>query len=108
MTPDQAVVVRDYFVEIFQREAQTTRKVIGAAPTGKNDYAPSERCMLAGKLLRHIAESEVFFLRGIANGEFDRGGLMPAEAETPEAIVAWYDEHQPVELKRVSELSGEK
>ena len=107
MTPEQAIVIRDYFVGLFQTESKTTRKVILAAPTGKNDYAPSEKCMASGKLLRHIAESEVFFLRGIADGDFKRDGLMPPEAETPEAIIAWYDANQPVQLKRVSELSGE-
>jgi len=108
MTPDQAVVIRDYFVGLFEKESATTRKVISAAPTGQNEYAPSEKCMKAGKLLRHVAESEIFFLRGIADGEFKPTGLMPPEADTPEAIVAWYDENQPVQLKRVSELSGEQ
>ena len=107
MTPEQALVIRDYFVGLFQRESATTRKVIAAAPAGQNDYAPSEKCMKAGKLLRHVAESEVFFLKGIADGEFKREPLMPAEVDTPDAIVAWYDENQPVQLKRVSELSGE-
>ena len=107
MTPDQAIVIRDYFAGLFHNESKTTRKVIAAAPVGKNEYAPSERCMAAGKLLRHIAESEVFFLRGIADGDLKRDGLMPPEVDTPEAIVAWYDENQPVQLKRVSELSGE-
>jgi uncharacterized damage-inducible protein DinB len=108
MTPEQALVIRDYFVGLFQKESAITRKVISAAPAGQNEYAPSEKCMKAGKLLRHIADSEVFFLRGIANGEFKRDGSMPPEVDTPEAIIAWYDENQPVQLKRVSELSGEQ
>jgi uncharacterized damage-inducible protein DinB len=107
MTPDQAIVIRDYFVDLFQKESATTRKVIAAAPTGQNEYSPSEKCMKAGKLLRHILESEVYLLRGIADGEFKRGGLMSPEVETPEAMIAWYDENEPVQLKRVAELSGE-
>ena len=107
MTPEHAVVIRDYFAGLFARESATTRKVIAAAPSDKNEYAPSGKCMEAGKLLRHIAESEVFFLRGIADGEFKSGGLMPPEATTPEAIIAWYDENQPIQLKRVAALSGE-
>jgi uncharacterized damage-inducible protein DinB len=107
MTPEDAVVIRDYFVGLFKSESATTRRVISAAPTGQNDFAPSEKCMTAGKLLRHVAESEVFFLRGIADGEFKTGGLMPPEVDTPEGIVAWYDENEPAQLKRVSELSGE-
>ena len=100
-------MIRDYFVGLFQKESATTRKVILAAPVGQNEYGPSEKCMRAGKLLRHIAESEVFFLRGIADGEFRRDGLMPPEADTPEAIIAWYDANEPVQLKRVAALSGE-
>ncbi|HEY3744524.1 MAG TPA: DinB family protein [Bryobacteraceae bacterium] len=107
MTPEEAIVIRDYFVGLFKQESATTRRVITSAPIGQNEYAPSEKCMKAGKLLRHIAESEVFFLRGIADGEFKRDGLMPPEADTPEAIIAWYDENEPAQLKRVSELSGE-
>lgn len=108
MTPEEAIVIRDYFVGLFKQESATTRRVISSAPTGQNEYAPSEKCMKAGKLLRHIAESEVFFLRGIANGEFTRDALMPPETDTPEGIVAWYDENQPAQLKRVAELSGER
>lgn len=107
MTPEEAVIIRDYFVKLFRAESKTTRRVIAAAPAGKNEYAPSEKCMPAGKLLRHIAESEVFFLKGLADGEFKRDPLMPADIDSPEAIVAWYDENQPLQLKRVSELSGE-
>ncbi len=107
MTPDQAIFIRDYFVSLFQTESKTTRRVLTASPAGRNDYAPSEKCMPAGKLLRHIAESEVFFLKGVADGEFKREPLMPPEIDSPEAIVAWYDENQPIQLKRVSELSGE-
>jgi uncharacterized damage-inducible protein DinB len=107
MTPDNAIVIRDYFVALFQRESATTRKVVAAAPNGHTEYAPTDRCRPAGKLMRHICESEVFFLRGIADGEFQRGGLLPPEAQTAEEIVAWYDENQPLQLKRVSELSGE-
>lgn len=107
MTPDQATAVRDYFVGLFQNESKTTRRVIAAAPVGKDDYAPSERCMVAGKLMRHICESEVFFLNGIANGHFnDRAGV-PAEVTTPEGVVAWYDEQLPAALKRVAAISGE-
>ena len=107
MTPDQAIVIRDYFVGLFKQESATTRRVIAAAPSTHNHYAPTERCMAAGKLMRHIAESEVFFLRGVATGEFKRDGMMPAETETPEGIVVWYDEHQPKALAAVSALGGE-
>jgi uncharacterized damage-inducible protein DinB len=108
MTPEQAIAVRDYFVGYYKSESATTRKVIAAAPADQNAYAPSERCMNAGKLMRHITESEVFFLRGIASGEFSRDGLMPPEVETPAAILAWYDENQPTQLARVSAMTGDE
>ena len=108
MTPDQAVTIRDYFVGLFQQEAKTTRRVIAAAPTGKHDYAPSEKCMNAGKLTRHIAESSIMFLRGVADGAFNRDGLLPEETQSPEAIAAWYDDHHAEQLKRVAAMTGEQ
>ena len=107
MTPDQAVVIRDHFVALFKQEHATTRRVIAAAPSTHAAYAPTERCMAAGKLMRHIAESEVFFLRGIAAGEFKRDGMIAEGVEDPAGILAWYDENQPAALAAVAATSGE-
>ena len=107
MTPEQAVVIRDYFVALFQNEAKTTRRVIAAAPDTHAHYAPTDRCMAAGKLMRHIAESEVFFLRGVSTGEFLRDNMMPEGVEDPAGIVAWYDVEQPKALKAVAGTSGD-
>ena len=107
MTPEQAKTILDYNVQLTRREAATTAKVLAATPNDKHDYAPTERCMPAGKLLWHIPSAEIAILKGALTGTFDFGGERPANTETPAQIAAWYTENVNAVLDGCAAMSGE-
>lgn len=106
MTKESAKVLGDFVVGQIRQESATTRKVLAAVPDGNCEYKPSEKCMPGLKLAAHIAGAEVFFLRGVLEGEF-KGGEDP-KLKTPAEIVAFYDQHVPALLDKAAQLSGEQ
>jgi uncharacterized damage-inducible protein DinB len=107
MTPEHASIILGYNTTVARQEIATTAKVLAAAPADRDDYAPSERCMCAGKLLWHIASAEVAILNGAASGAFDFSRERPADTETPAQISAWYKENATAALDRCAAMSGE-
>lgn len=102
--------VADFLAADFEREMQTTLRVLEAVPADQPDYRPDEKSKTALGLVRHITLEDEWLLNCIANGEFtpppddsDACGIMnPAEA------VARYKERFPGALSRVRALSGEQ
>ncbi len=102
--------VADFLAADFEREMQTTLRVLEAVPADQPDYRLDEKSKTALGLVRHITLEDEWLLNCIANGEFtpppddsDACGIMnPAEA------VARYKERFPGALSRVRALSGEQ
>ena len=109
MTPEQAhFVLNEVFIPQIRMEQKTTRRVIGAVPADKLDYSPDEKSMSAWKLASHLASSEIFFMRGTANGAFDRAnGAIPETVKTPADLVAWYDDAHAKAVEKLATVSGE-
>jgi uncharacterized damage-inducible protein DinB len=107
MTPDQAKVILDYNVQLARRESVTTAKVLAATPVDKPDYAPTETCMPAAKLVWHIPSAEIALLNGAVTGAFDFARERPANTETPQQIAAWYTENVNKALDACAAMSGE-
>ena len=74
MTPEQASIIAEFLLPQIEQEVQTTARVLAAVPEDKKDYTPESKCdtkcMMAGELANHIAESDLWFLEGIINGKF--------------------------------------
>lgn len=95
MTPEQATfLLHEVYLPQIRNEQTTTRRVIEAIPADKGDYRPDPKSMSAMGLAKHIASAEVFFMTGIANGQFDRSeAAIPEDVQTPAQLAAWYDEN---------------
>lgn len=95
MTPEQATfLLHEVYLPQIRNEQTTTRRVIEAIPADKGDYKPDPKSKSAMDLARHIASAEVFFMSGIAKGQFNRADAAGAEhAKTPAQLAAWYDEN---------------
>ncbi|MGJ5819679.1 DinB family protein [Paludibaculum fermentans] len=105
---DEAKLIAGYTLANYERERNTTKSVIAAIPAGQEDYKPHGNCMGALKLAFHIVASERFFLDGVINGKFARGGGdMPESIKTPADVLAWYDANVPPALDEVKALPGE-
>ena len=108
MNAEQAKVVANFLLSTTENEAKTTRKVIAAVPEDKHAYRPDPNARTAFELAWHLAGADVYFLTGVADGEFKAGGERPAEIKTIADIVAWYDKNLPQCLAKVRALPAEK
>jgi hypothetical protein len=61
MRVDQARFLFNFLFPHFKTERLTTRKIIGAVPADRCDYAPHPASMTALKLCGHIAGTEMWF-----------------------------------------------
>ena len=108
MTPDKASAVLEYLVPQLQREADTTSRVLAAVPDEKCDYRPSEKCMTARELARHIATADVWFLESIAKGQFERPDDSPLKDKSSTELVEAYKANMAAAIDKVKGLSGEQ
>jgi len=109
MTNDQATfLLHEVYLPQIRNEQKTTRRVIEAIPADQPDYKPHEKSMAAMHLAKHIAGSEVFFLTGVATGEFNRAnGAIPDSVKTPAELGAWYDENFDIAAEQLARAKPE-
>jgi len=101
-----ATAVRDFLVTAIAGEFATTKKVLAAVRPG--DWKPDPKCRSANEIAWHVVQSEVWFLNGIASGDFtpqDEKALMPG---TMEGIIRYYETEHPKAIARVKEVPGGK
>ena len=106
MSPEFALGLRAMMLDGIAREAEITKKVIGAIPDAKSDYRPDEHARTAKELAWHIANTDVQFLDGIADLNFKMESP-ERKPETSAEVVAWYDENIKRGIDRVNALSAE-
>lgn len=107
MTPEQARFFLDFHLPRLDEEFSTTKKVIAAIPEDHRDYRPDPKARTAVELAWHIVSVDVWFLDGIADGQFAMDGFEEAGERTIAEIVAWYDEHFSRALERVKALTDD-
>jgi uncharacterized damage-inducible protein DinB len=108
MNPEQAKMWLQFFVNWIEQESQTTRKVLAAVPDDKKNYKPSEKSMTADELAWHIPSSEIWFLRGIIEGQFDATGGPSEKPATIADLVKWYEKNLPEQISRLKALPVDK
>ncbi len=106
MTPEQAKFAAQLYAQGLENEFTITKKVLAAIPEAKKSYRPDEHARTAAELAAHLASVDVWFLHGIAKGEFapedDRKFGSISE------IVKYYEKEFPGALAKVKALPGEK
>ena len=109
MQPDQAKIFRDVYVATMKFENTATKRCIAAVPDGKGDYAPHPTNMTATDLAWHLAASEMWFMDGIINGEYEFGGdrARPTGVNTGAEIAAWYENAFNEHIAKLEAMSGE-
>lgn len=109
MTPGEARFFLTTFLPVIQEEHRATAKVINSIPEERCSWKPDEKARSAADLAGHIISSEIWFLDGIASGEFgdssDRAelaGKSCAEQST------WYTNEYSKVMDRVKALSDDE
>lgn len=103
MSPNEARAAVNLLGTQLQHEWMTTVKVLAAVPEDKKDYRPDEKSRTAWELVRHIADTDVWFMDGIIKGAFipGEGG---APATTVADVVEWYKKSYPAKLEQMLAL----
>src|SRR5260370_12781291 len=70
LTPEQAQSLGQFLIPQIEQEATITRKILVAIPAETCGYKPSERCMTALTLAKHMVGAEMMFLNTAATGSF--------------------------------------
>jgi uncharacterized damage-inducible protein DinB len=109
MTPEQATfLLNAVCLPQIQNEQKTTRRIIEAIPADQSGYKPDPKAKSAFDLASHIAQSECYFMNGVANGSFEAAGPMPDSVTTPAQLVEWYDENFSKAYALVGGLNAEQ
>jgi len=107
LTPEFAAGLRALMLDGIAREAEITKRVIGAVPDAKSEYRPDPNARTAKELAWHIANTDVQFLDGIADLQFKMESP-EHKPETSAEVVAWYDENMKRGIERVQALTAEQ
>jgi uncharacterized damage-inducible protein DinB len=109
LTTDFMTTYREMMLQSLANEVQITKKVLAAIPGEKQDYRPDPHARSAWELAWHLANTDVQFLDGIADGEFKMEN--PTEENKPKSVaelVQWYDENMSRATDRVRALTPEQ
>jgi uncharacterized damage-inducible protein DinB len=106
MNPEQAAFVAQLYIQGLENEYKITGRVLAAVPENKKDFRLDPNARTAFELATHIATVEVWFLNGVAKGEFAPEG--DRKFGSVAEIVAYYDKEFPAAIARVKALPPEK
>ncbi len=109
MTSEQATfLLNDIYLPQIQNEYKLTRRVIEAIPAEQSGWKPDPKAKSAFELASHIAQVEILFLKGLANGNFDSADAkIPESVKTPAELLNWYDENFAKASAAVAALRAE-
>jgi len=91
---------RDMFLQTFQRECETTVKVLNAFPVAKGDFKPHERSRTAKELAWNFVTEQAVGEMGL-KGKIDFSQPGPKPPATYTDVVAAFQRAYPETIKRV-------
>src|SRR5688572_587768 len=108
MTPEKASIILEYLLPQIEKEAQTTSRLLAAVPSEQADYKPSEKCMCARDLARHIAAADVWFLESVADGEFQTPDDTPLKEKSGAELATIYTSRIAAAVEKVRSVPAER
>ncbi len=72
MTTEQATFLRDFLLQRVEEAHIVTMRVLSSIPDSMGEYRPGPKARTASDLARHIIDTELLLLDGIARGSFTR------------------------------------
>ncbi len=89
------VTEREQFIQAWEREFQTTLKVLKAYPDGRDNLQPHGKCPSARELAWKMAGEESLFVNGVVKGQIDfTTGMKPAPSKVCDVIEAYEKSHR--------------
>lgn len=95
---------RERFLNVYERESATTRKVLAAYPSAQADLKPHDRSNSAKTLAVTFVTEQAMILRALQRN-LVLGAGRPATADTWEGLIAQFDEGREriLEMLRTSD-----
>src|ERR1051325_2615310 len=108
MNPAEAKSLANLFLAGIEHEAKTTSKVVAALPENQLQFKLGEKGRTAVELAWHLVSADIWFIEGIAKGDFSQAEPdMPANTSLAD-MVARYEKELPAGLAKVKAQSGEE
>jgi uncharacterized damage-inducible protein DinB len=107
LTPEFALGYRAMMLDGVVREAEITKRVIGAVPDAASSYKPDPNARSAKELAWHLANTDIQFLDGIADLNF-KMETPEHKPQTSEEMVAWYSDNIARGVARVQAMTAEQ
>jgi uncharacterized damage-inducible protein DinB len=97
------------FLTTWNREAESTLKVLRALPASQYDFRPDTGGRSLGELAWHLAEGDAYMSFGIENGRFAMEPKPPniERPRTVEALAPGYDRIHQEAVARIRKLTPE-
>ena len=92
----------------FEREMQTTRRVLERIPTDKFNWKPHDKSMLLGSLASHVANVPKGVVFTVGQMELDPGTVQLPAATSSEDLISTFDANVAEALASFDQLDGEK
>jgi len=74
------------FLASWEREAESTVKLLKALPATQYDFRPDANGRSLGELAWHLAEGDAYMSFGVERGDFTMGAAKPPNIERPRTI----------------------
>ena len=97
---------KEQFLKVWEKEYQTTMKVLKSFPENRQDYKPHEISKSAKELAWTIAGEERTMFVGAANGNFDWSTMVKAP-ETMKEVLSTYEHIHKESVQIVKNTSDE-
>ena len=99
-----AISERDQFIQNWEREFQTTMKVLKSYPTDKIDLQPHSKCPSAKELAWRIVTEQTILIDGAITGKFDFMNI-PKPPSTMQEIISTYQNGHKDQMEKVKKMS---
>jgi uncharacterized damage-inducible protein DinB len=99
----------DAFLSTWDREAQTTVKLLRALPSTQYDFRPDSGGRSLGELAWHLAEGDAYMSYGVEKGQFAMDTKPPniERPRTVEALAPGYERIHQEAVARIRKLKPE-
>ncbi len=95
------------FIETWEREAQSTLKLLRSLPAEQYDFRPDREGRSLGELAWHLAEIDGYMTDGVVKGQFDFSQKLPG-LERPRTVGELAPGYERVHHSSVERIRGMK
>jgi uncharacterized damage-inducible protein DinB len=106
LSPEQAQGLAMFLIQGVEREIPTTQKVLAAVPQDKLGFQLGDKGRTTKDLMWHLVESDIWFVEGIASGQFAQSESQRPAPATVAEMVSQYEKGMGAGMAKIKAMSG--